>query len=148
MAFAAVDRVHAQRLYRAQNVIWVWLGIVAMLAAVAYFARPYFGPVIVSRYPALDVVRVVAFAVGGAGISGGVWNVRRVLEVWGHCLFACGATITAAVELSLHLDAFTIITTFGLAIASALRVWYIVAWIGAGRVTAAVVEDAHALPRD
>jgi len=142
VAFAAVDRPHAVRLYRAQNVVWVWLGVVALLSMISYFARPHLGPVIVTPNHGFDITRNIAFGVGGVGITCGIWVVRRVVEVWGHIFFATGAILTAIGEVTLHLDAVSIITTAGVAVASALRVWYIVAWIGAGRITA-VVETHH-----
>lgn len=145
VAFAAIDRSHAQRLYRAQNVVWIWLGIAAILSTVAYFERPHLGPVLVTDSHAVDLLRVLLFAVGGFGISSGIWWIRRIVEVWGHLCFSSGAIITAAAEISLGLDPLSIALVSGLAVASALRVWYIVAWIGAGRVGAAV---EHASSRE
>ncbi len=133
IAFAAADHRTAVRLYRAQNLIWAWLGVAAVLSALAYFARPSLGLVEVTDSQALDTLRVLLFAFGGVGIATGVWTIHRVLEVWGHVFFSSGAIMTAAATATLPgQQLISVMTVLGLAFASAYRVYFIIKWIGSG----------------
>lgn len=138
VVWAAVDLRAALRLYRAQNIVWVWLGIAAALSALAWLLRPALGPVLISPSEMVDAIRNGLFCYGGLLIAIGVWWIRRQLEVFGHVLFASGASLTAVVTATAHLPGshvLAVATTAGVAAASAFRAFYLVRWIG---------SDAHA----
>lgn len=136
VAFAATSEEQAKYLYRSQNLIWVWLGLAAMLSASVYFARPHLGPVLTSNYAILDDTRELLFAFGGLFIASGVWSIRRSVEIIGHTFFATGATLNAIASVSIrHIvlgsHIVSAITLIGIAAASGFRAYFIVKWIGA-----------------
>lgn len=132
VAFAAVNPSSARRLYRAQNLVWIWLGIAAMLQTVAWLVRPHLGFVLVSHSEVFDALRFALFAIGGLLISVGVWTLERQLEVSGHVLFATGAILNAIITFSLPgRQVISLLLLVGLAVASGFRAYYIVRWINA-----------------
>lgn len=141
VAFAATTAKDARSLYRAQNTVWIWLGVAAVISAVSYVLRPHLGPVLVSGSAILDATRAILFAVGGSLIAAGVWSIRRAFEVVGHIFFATGAVLNVAAAFhvpgGVTAVGAQVILLLGLAGASAYRAHYIVRWIGA---------DPHAPP--
>ena len=132
VAFMAVDEKHAKRLYRAQNMVWVWLGVSTVLSALAYFFRPDLGVVLVTKTHWVDLLRVVIFAVGGSFITIGVLAIRRAVEVIGHILFSAGSLITAVATTSFPgPQGLPIVLLVGLALASIFRAFFISQWIQA-----------------
>jgi hypothetical protein len=135
VAFAAANEKQALYLYRSQNLIWIWLGVASVLAAVSYFSRPTLGVVLVSSSVVLDISRELLFAIGGIMITAGVWTIRRAVEVLGHIFFATGATLNAIATITIpHITVgghiVTAITLLGVAAASGFRAYFIVEWIG------------------
>ena len=135
VAFAATTPKQAYFLYRAQNLVWVWLGVAAVVSTAEYFARPALGPVLVTSSETFDVVRAVVFAIGGFLIATGVWTIRRAFEVMGHILFTTGVLLNIAALFSVPaVTAGGIVQVFllaGVGFASAYRAYFIVRWIGA-----------------
>lgn len=123
-------------LYRAQNVIWIWLGLAAVLSAVMYAFRPRLGLVATTDSHLLDVSRELLFAVGGILIATGVWVIHRAVEIMGHIFFATGALLNTIAVAILPIGTFGshfigVVTILGVAFASAFRAYFIIKWIGA-----------------
>lgn len=135
VAFAATSSKQAERLYRAQNLIWIWIGVASIISTATYFARPNLGPSLVTSFELFDITRQMLFSIGGLAIIIGVWTIRRAIEVSGHIFFTTGAILNVIAALSVpnttggHI--FGTITLLGIAASSGFRALFIVEWIGA-----------------
>lgn len=133
----AVSQTRTLRYYRAQNAIWLWLGLAAQLALVAWILDPaaeardsaigrqLSGP--------LDDAWHVLLGVGGVFISYGIWWLRVRAEIVGHLCIAVAVGVNCVAILVTVGLASSALILFGVAAASAFRMWYL--WIAALRVT-------------
>lgn len=92
----------AVRLHRAQNFIWVWLGLAATLSAVQYFLQTdTANSAIYSTMPSVFlIVWHVLFALGGLLIAYGVWTYHPLAEVIGHIFFCAGCLVNCVALLT------------------------------------------------
>lgn len=123
-------------LYRAQNAIWLWLGAAAVMSLIAWLTDPA-GE---SRRSALgrtlsgplDEVWHLVLGVGGVLVFAGVWRLAVRLEVIGHLFVALGVFINALAVAAVVGAGPSAFILFGVAFASAGRIWYLLETSGSG----------------
>jgi hypothetical protein len=119
----------AVRLYRAQNSIWLWLGLACIAAFVSYYVDPstvaksaigrsLSGPV--------DEIWNGGFLISGLLIIVGVWTTRAKIEIIGQ-LFLCAsiATDSAAIAILAGVGP-SFWTIAAIAIASVFRIYWLI----------------------
>ena len=120
----------AKHLYRAQNAIWLWLGLAAVLSLIGWTIDPaeeaQRSAIGRELRSGLDDLWHILLGVGGAVVYYGVWGMRIRAEIIGHLFVGVAVLINAAaVTLAVGPNPSGLIL-FGVAFASGFRVWFLV----------------------
>lgn len=135
--FPSLDRRRALRRYRAQNSIWLWLGVAAALSLITWLLDPQgeAGRTAIGRTLSgpMDDIWHVLLGAGGVLVFVGIWSFRVRAEIIGHMLVAVAVALNAAAVIAVTGLVATSLILIGVAAASASRMWYL--WVRAAEAT-------------
>lgn len=120
----------SRRLYRAQNAIWLWLGLAAIVSLAGWLIAPEdeatrsaIGRQLSSG---LDDLWHYFLGFGGAAVTFGVWTLRVRAEMIGHLFVAVSVMLNAIAVTAVTGLVASAFILYGVALASGFRVWFLV----------------------
>lgn len=115
--------------YRAQNSVWMWLGLATIISAINWFLDPEEA----ARKSAVgrqlsgpwDDLWIVFTAIGGLCIIYGVWYFRIKAEIVGHLFLTAGIAVNFVAVIVVFGFTSTSIILGSVCIASIWRAWFL-----------------------
>lgn len=127
---ATLNKKRALKLYRAQNGIWLWIGVACIASALQFWLSPeQVAKTAIGRRleGGIDDAWNLGVMIGGLMIIYGVWTYRPRSEIIGHIFLTASMTINAIAVLTVVRAGLSALLLIAVAIASAVRIYFLVA---------------------
>lgn len=129
-ALASLNHKRALKLYRAQNGIWLWIGVACIVSALQFWLSPeQVGKTAIGRRleGGVDDAWNLGVMIGGVMIIWGVWTYRPRAEIIGHLFLTAAMTANALAVLTVVRAGLSAGLLIAVAVASGFRIYFLVA---------------------